>query len=114
MSETTRVILIILTVAAVTLMLRVLPFIIFGKRKTPPFIEYLGRYLPYAVMGMLVVYCLKSTTLISEPFGLPEAVSVLVVVEDVVDVVEVDVVVEVVQVVVTSFLLLEVSVSVLP
>ena len=80
MSETTRVILIILTVAAVTLMLRVLPFIIFGKRKTPPFIEYLGRYLPYAVMGMLVVYCLKSTTLISAPFGLPEAVSVLVVV----------------------------------
>ena len=80
MSETTRVILIILTVAAVTLMLRVLPLIIFGKRKTPPFIEYLGRYLPYAVMGMLVVYCLKSTTLISEPFGLPEAVSVLVVV----------------------------------
>ena len=61
-------------------MLRVLPFIIFGKRKTPPFIEYLGRYLPYAVMGMLVVYCLKSTTLISAPFGLPEAVSVLVVV----------------------------------
>lgn len=80
MNETTRVILIILVVAAVTLALRVLPFIIFGKRKTPPFMEYLGRYLPYAVMGMLVVYCLKSTTLISAPFGLPEAVSVLVVV----------------------------------
>lgn len=80
MNETTRVILIILVVAAVTLALRTLPFILFGKRKTPPFIEYLGRYLPYAVMGMLVVYCLKSTALISAPFGLPEAVSVLVVV----------------------------------
>ena len=80
MSDGTRVILIILVVAAVTLAIRVLPFIIFGKRRIPPFVDYLGRYLPYAVMGMLVVYCLKSTSLISAPFGLPEAISVLVVV----------------------------------
>ena len=80
MTDDMRVILIIVIVAAVTLALRVLPFIIFGKKKTPPFMEYLGKYLPYAVMGMLVVYCLKSTSVISAPFGLPEAVSVLVVV----------------------------------
>ena len=56
--------------AAVTVGLRFLPFLIFsGKRQTPPVIAYLGKVLPYAVMGMLVVYCLKD---MSAPFGIPE------------------------------------------
>lgn len=47
-------------IAFVTAALRFLPFIIFSdKRKTPSFIERLGAVLPYAIMGMLVVYCLK-------------------------------------------------------
>ena len=47
-------------VAVVTALLRFLPFLVFGgRRKTPKAIEYLGNVLPYAVMGMLVVYCLK-------------------------------------------------------
>ena len=51
---------VIAVVALVTVALRFLPFIIFnGNRKTPPMIEKLGRILPYAIMGMLVVYCLK-------------------------------------------------------
>ena len=46
--------------ALVTMALRFLPFLIFGEnRKTPPIITYLGQVLPYAIMGMLVVYCLK-------------------------------------------------------
>lgn len=52
---------IVAVVAAVTIALRFLPFFIFGgKRKTPEIILYLGKVLPYAIMGMLVVYCLRS------------------------------------------------------
>ena len=56
-------ILIVAVVAIVTIALRFLPFFIFGgKRKTPEVILYLGKVLPYAIMGMLVVYCLRSIT----------------------------------------------------
>lgn len=49
-------------VAAVTLFLRAWPFLLFpGNRETPAFLKYLGRVLPYAIMGMLVVYCLRGT-----------------------------------------------------
>ena len=61
--------------AAVTALLRFLPFLILGEnRKTPPAIEHLGKVLPYAIMGMLVVYCLKDVRLTSAPFGIPEAI----------------------------------------
>lgn len=51
---------IVAVVAMVTIALRFLPFWIFGgKRKTPEIILYLGKVLPYAIMGMLVVYCLR-------------------------------------------------------
>lgn len=44
---------------AVTMLTRFLPFLIFGEKgETPAVISYLGRVLPYAVMAMLVVYCL--------------------------------------------------------
>ena len=60
-------------VALVTIALRFLPFFIFGEnRQTPPLIAYLGQVLPYAIMGMLVVYCLKDVSLTAAPFGLPE------------------------------------------
>lgn len=56
-------ILIVAVVAIVTIALRFLPFFIFGgKRKTPEAILYLGKVLPYAIMGMLVIYCLRSIT----------------------------------------------------
>lgn len=57
----------IITVAAVvlgTILTRALPFLIFPANKpTPKYIRYLGNVLPYAVMGMLLVYCLKDVTL---------------------------------------------------
>ena len=54
-------ILIVAVVAIVTIALRFLPFFIFGgKRNTPEVILYLGKVLPYAIMGMLVIYCLRS------------------------------------------------------
>ena len=64
----------------VTMTTRFLPFLIFGeKRKTPPIIEYLGIGLPSAIMGMLVVYCLKDISFLSTPFGLPELIACVVV-----------------------------------
>ena len=66
-------VLIILVCAAVTYLLRGIAFLIFGgKRGTPAFISWLGGVLPHAVMGMLLVYCLKDTQISAAPFGLPE------------------------------------------
>ena len=55
-------VLIILVCATVTYLLRGIAFLVFGgKRGTPAFISWLGGVLPHAVMGMLLVYCLKDT-----------------------------------------------------
>jgi len=68
--------LVILVSGAVTAAIRFLPFLIFsGKRQTPPFISYLGRVLPYAIMGMLVIYCLRGISFASAPHGLPELIA---------------------------------------
>ena len=65
--------LMIAVMALITAVLRFLPFLIFGEnRKTPPMVSYLGRVLPYAIMGMLVVYCLKDMSFTGAPFGIPE------------------------------------------
>ena len=72
--------LMIAVIALVTAALRFLPFLIFGEnRKTPPLISYLGQVLPYAIMGMLVVYCLKGVSVTTFPFGLPEIIGCAVV-----------------------------------
>ena len=58
-----------------------LPFLIFGEnRKTPPLVTYLGQVLPYAIMGMLVVYTLKNVTPLEGNHGIPELIGVLLVV----------------------------------
>ena len=67
--------------AVITALLRFAPFRIFGKgRKTPQWVSYLGTVLPFAIMGMLVVYCLKDVTLTDAPHGIPEALGCLIVV----------------------------------
>lgn len=67
--------LLIAVMALVTAVLRFLPFLIFGEtRKTPPLVAYLGQVLPFAIMGMLVVYCLKDISFSAAPFGIPELV----------------------------------------
>ncbi|MBQ8589770.1 MAG: AzlD domain-containing protein [Firmicutes bacterium] len=69
-------VMIIAVAAIVTELIRFAPFVIFGdKRKTPEFITYLGKVLPYAIMGMLVVFCLKGISLVEAPHGLPELLS---------------------------------------
>lgn len=62
----------ILVMALVTALLRFLPFFVMGNKKTPPYVEYLGKVLPYAVMAMLVVYCLKGIDFTAAPFGICE------------------------------------------
>ena len=70
----------IAVIALVTAALRFLPFWIFREnRKTPPLISHLGQVLPFAIMGMLVVYCLKDVSFTSAPFGIPEFLSCAVV-----------------------------------
>lgn len=51
--------------ALVTILLRFLPFWVLGGKKTPAVVDYLGKVLPYAIMAMLVVYCLKETNFTS-------------------------------------------------
>ena len=60
-------------VALVTAGLRFLPFWIFrGDAEIPGWLSHLGKVLPHAIMGMLVVYCLKGITFTASPFGIPE------------------------------------------
>ena len=81
MNETTlHAIILIAVMAVITFALRALPFLIFGKRETPKFIIYLSKVLPYAIMGMLVVFCFKNVKVTSFPFGLPELIAISVVV----------------------------------
>ena len=60
---------------------RFAPFVVFPSDKTPPaFIQYLGRVLPGATFAMLVVYCLKGVNVTVGSHGLPELISVLLIV----------------------------------
>ncbi len=73
MSRTSYSLLLIVVIALMTVITRFLPFVIFREgRKIPKALEYLGAVLPGAIMGMLVVYCFKETTVLSWPLALPE------------------------------------------
>ena len=77
----TQSILIILVIAVITFGLRATPFILFSRTgTTPKVITYLGNTLPPAVMGMLIIYCLKNVSVLKAPFGLPELLAVAAVV----------------------------------
>ena len=60
-----------------TMLTRFLPFLVFPSGKpTPKYIQYLGKVLPSAVFGLLVVYCLKDVSVFSGSHGLPELISI--------------------------------------
>lgn len=81
MPDLKRSAIIVVIIAVVTVLLRFLPFIVFsGKRKTPEIVTYLGKVLPCAIMGMLVVFCLKGVSPTVYPYGLPELISCVLVV----------------------------------
>ena len=72
-------ILLVIVVMLVTMLTRFLPFLLFGeKRKTPELVTYLGKVLPFAIMGMLVVYCLKDAQFLHAPYGIPELIGIVI------------------------------------
>lgn len=77
MTVTQQIITILLCIVG-TMTTRFLPFLVFNEhRGTPEFVKYLGRYLPAAVFGMLVIYCVKDVNVLAGSHGLPEALAIL-------------------------------------
>lgn len=77
MIDVGRSLALIAVMAAVTALIRFLPFLLFPEGKqAPKVITYLSGVLPSAVIGMLVVYCLKDVDPLSWPHGLPELIAV--------------------------------------
>ena len=72
---------VIAVASIVTMLIRAFPFAVFGgDKKRPAVIDYLADVLPYAIMGMLVVYCLKNVSLVTAPHGLSELIACVLVV----------------------------------
>lgn len=79
MSLIQRIVMIIMVILG-TMITRFLPFLIFSSdRPTPKYVQYLGKMLPSAALGMLVIYCLKDVNLLSGNHAIPELISILVV-----------------------------------
>lgn len=74
----------LITIGAIalgTMLTRFLPFLLFPEHRKPPeTIRYLGTVLPPAMMGLLVIYCLRSVSFLSLPYGFPELLSIAVIV----------------------------------
>ncbi|WP_459481645.1 branched-chain amino acid transporter permease [Clostridium saccharoperbutylacetonicum] len=80
MSLFQRIVMIIVVILG-TMITRFLPFLIFSSdRPTPKYVQYLGRMLPSAALGMLVIYCLKDVSLLSGNHAIPELISIIVVI----------------------------------
>lgn len=76
-----QTILMILGVALGTMVTRFLPFLLFPEKKQQPkIINELSKLLPPAMMGLLVVYCLKGVSIHTFPYGLPEIISIILIV----------------------------------
>lgn len=72
-----QTLILIFTIASGTMLTRFLPFLLFPEQKNPPkWVDYFGKVLPAAVIGLLVVYCLKTVNIFKAPFGLPEGISI--------------------------------------
>lgn len=81
MNQMIHSILLVGVMSAGTILLRFLPFLLFPSgKKTPAFVTYLGKVLPFAMIGLLVVYCLKDVSVFSGSHGLPELIAMAVVV----------------------------------
>ena len=74
----------IVTIAAIvvaTMLTKFIPFLLFPAGKpTPKYIQYLGKVLPAAVFGLLVIYCLKDVSLFAGSHGIPELISIVLVI----------------------------------
>ena len=78
MSTNEKIITIVIIFLA-TIIMRFLPFVAFPENKpTPRFIQYLGKYLPGAVFGLLIVFALKDVTILEGSHGFPELIAITV------------------------------------
>lgn len=81
MTDTKYAIIQIVIMAGITAAIRFMPFALFPEgRKRPAFITYLGKVLPYAIIGMLVIYCFKNISFVAYPHGIPEIIAGVIVV----------------------------------
>lgn len=63
-----------------TAFLRFLPFFIINKSLSEnKYVQFLGRILPYSMIALLVIYCIKDINIIKFPYGLPEIISIILV-----------------------------------
>ncbi len=68
-------------ISITTMFIRALPFVLFPENRKPPkYIVYLGQVLPYTIIGMLVVYCLKDVSFLTAPYGIAELISIVAIV----------------------------------
>ena len=59
-----------------TMLTRFIPFILFPSgRPTPSYVQYLGKVLPSAALGLLVVYSIKDVEFLAGNHGVPELIS---------------------------------------
>lgn len=80
MTLTQQIITIIMVILG-TLTTRFLPFIIFPAGKpTPKYIQYLGKVLPAAALGLLVIYCFKDISILTGNHGIPELIATVIVI----------------------------------
>ena len=75
-----QMLVLIAVMALAVLLLRGAAFLLFpAHRLTPRYVLFLGRFLPFAIMGLLLIYCLKEVSVAAYPFGLPEIIALAVV-----------------------------------
>jgi branched-subunit amino acid transport protein AzlD len=76
-----QTVIMILAVALGTMVTRFTPFLLFPEKKEiPKYITYLGKVLPPAMMGLLIVYCFKGVSIMCAPYGIPEGIATLVII----------------------------------
>ena len=73
----TKILLMILASTLTTFLIRSTPFFFFSRKELPDLIKYFGKYLPFALMPLLVVSALRNINLLAYPYGLPEIIASL-------------------------------------
>lgn len=70
-----RILMIVFASALTTFLIRSTPFFFFSKKDLPDLIKYFGKYLPFALMPLLVVFALRNINVLAYPYGLPEIIA---------------------------------------
>ncbi|KGF03939.1 branched-chain amino acid transporter permease [Anaerococcus lactolyticus] len=73
----TRVLIMIFLSSLTTFLIRSTPFLFFSKKEIPDLIKYFGKYLPFALMPLLVIFAIRNINLMVYPYGLPEIIASL-------------------------------------